>query len=52
MNKGFDCVSMKHKGAELVRKETRGMSRQKELEFWRKRTENLLRRKRAFSTKS
>ncbi len=29
MNKEFDCVGMKHKGAELVRKETRGMSRER-----------------------
>lgn len=49
MNKEFDCVRMKHKGSELVKKETRGMSRERELEFWRKRTKNLLRKQKRSS---
>lgn len=43
--KKFDCVEMMHKGAEYVREQTKGMSREQELEYWRQRTEELLARK-------
>ncbi len=36
MMKKFDCVEMKHKGAQKLQKEIIGLSRGEELEFWRK----------------
>lgn len=47
--KKFDCVEMMHQGAEYVREQTKGMSSEQELEYWRKRTEELLERKRRLS---
>jgi hypothetical protein len=38
MKKTFDCVEMKHAGAEQVRKKTEGMTRAQLLEYWRART--------------
>ena len=37
--KAFDCVEMKRRGQEHVRKLTTGMSPEEELEFWRRETE-------------
>jgi hypothetical protein len=39
------CIQWKRKGAERVASLTAGMSREQELEFWRKRTELLRTRK-------
>ena len=39
--KRFDCVNMKHDGAERIRKKTEGMTRTQLLEFWRKRSQVL-----------
>ncbi len=39
--KTFDCVEMKRRGAEHVRNQIAGMTPQQELEFWRKRTDEL-----------
>jgi hypothetical protein len=36
--KTFDCVEMKRRGAEAVRKRTAGMSPRQEIEYWRKRS--------------
>lgn len=36
MKKTFDCVEMKHAGAEQIRKKTAGMTRSQLLEYWRK----------------
>ncbi|MCG3199768.1 MAG: hypothetical protein GHCLOJNM_04293 [bacterium] len=33
--KMFDCVEMKHRGAEKVQAVIQGMTRDQELEFWR-----------------
>lgn len=41
MKKDFDCVEMKRKGAERVLEQTRGMTLEQELEFWRTKTETL-----------
>lgn len=38
MKKTFDCVNMKHAGAEHIRKKTEGMTRAQLLEYWRTRT--------------
>jgi hypothetical protein len=37
-----ECVTLKRRGAEYVAQLLSGKSRQKQLEFWIKRTENLL----------
>ncbi|MBF0104378.1 MAG: hypothetical protein HQM16_03515 [Deltaproteobacteria bacterium] len=37
--KNFDCVKMKHHGAEEIQKKTKGMTDQQELEYWRKQTD-------------
>lgn len=36
-----ECVILKRRGAEYVARFLSGKSRREELEFWRKRTENL-----------
>lgn len=41
MKKTFDCVQMKRRGAERVRKEVAGMTVQEEVSFWRDRTRQL-----------
>jgi hypothetical protein len=40
-NKAFDCVQMKRRGAELVRKNLQGKSFEQQLEYWQKGTEDL-----------
>ena len=45
--KTFDCVAMKRKGAEQVLRETRGMTREEELAYWARGTEQLLARRKA-----
>ena len=45
----FDCVEMMHRGAELVREQTKGMSPEEELAFWQRKTEEMLARKRELS---
>jgi hypothetical protein len=37
--KKFDCVEMKRRGAQYVRKQTAGMTREQEIEYWRRRSE-------------
>ena len=39
--KKFDCVEMKRKGAERVMERTKGMTREEELAYWKKGTEEL-----------
>jgi len=41
MNKKFNCVKMKHQGAEQLLKKLSGLTPEQELEFWQKRTEAL-----------
>jgi hypothetical protein len=41
--KAFDCVEMMHAGAAKVRAETRGMSMDQQVAYWRKRTDVLRR---------
>ena len=36
MKKQFDCVEFMHHAAERIYKETKGMSIERELEYWRK----------------
>ena len=39
--KTFDCVEMKRRGAEHVRNQIGGMAPEQELEFWRRKTDEL-----------
>ena len=39
--KTFDCVEMKRRGAELIRKRLEGKTFEERLEYWRKGTEEL-----------
>jgi len=45
--KTFDCVEMKHRGAEQIRKEIESMTLEQELEYWRRQTEELRREQEA-----
>ncbi|GMV90952.1 MAG: hypothetical protein AMXMBFR82_07300 [Candidatus Hydrogenedentota bacterium] len=49
--KTFDCVQMKRKGAERVRRETAGMSRDEVLAYWQRGTEELLQEQAALRAK-
>lgn len=40
--KTFDCVEMKRRGAEAVRRATRGMTVEEELTYWQRGTAELL----------
>ena len=35
-NKRFDCVEMKHKGAERVNKAIAGLSTEQQIAYWRR----------------
>jgi hypothetical protein len=37
--KPFDCVEMKHKAAERIRKELEGKSKEERLAYWREESE-------------
>ena len=39
--KKFDCVEMMHRGAEAVKKKTRGMTNKEEIAFCRERSRKL-----------
>ncbi len=41
MNKEFDCVEMKRKGAEILQKKLAGFTLEEELKFWQDRTKEL-----------
>ena len=41
MNKKFNCVEMKHRGAEQLLEELSGLTPEQELEFWQKKTKGL-----------
>jgi len=45
--KTFDCVEMKHRGADLVRSAIGGASPEEELKFWREGTEELRKRQKS-----
>jgi hypothetical protein len=47
-----ECVALKRRGAEYVAQLLSGKSRQEQLEFWIKRTERLLAKKRQEKSKS
>ena len=39
--KKFDCVEMKHLGAEKVQEQIAGMTRKEEIRFWKERSQHL-----------
>ncbi|MCL6098663.1 MAG: hypothetical protein AB1775_10465 [Bacteroidota bacterium] len=41
MNKEFDCVEMKRKGARILQKKLAGLSLEEELRFWQERNKAL-----------
>ena len=43
MNKEFDCVEMKRKGAAILQKKLAGLTLEEELKFWQERTKELKR---------
>jgi hypothetical protein len=45
--KTFDCVEMKHLGAEKVQEQIAGMTREEEIKFWKERSQELRRRQEA-----
>ena len=42
--KVFDCVAMKHKGASKIYEQTKGMTLEQELAWWKKREAATLKR--------
>lgn len=42
--KTFDCVEMKHRGVEEAQEQTKGMTLEQELAFWRERSRILRQR--------
>ncbi len=46
--KTFDCVEMKRRGAEGVRRHVASMTTEQELAFWRERSERLRKRQQEF----
>lgn len=42
--KTFDCVEMKRRGAEYVHSITKDMTLEEEIEYWRKRSEEFMRK--------
>lgn len=42
--KTFDCVEMKHRGAEKIREQTKDMTPEQELAFWQERSRLLRQR--------
>jgi len=49
--KKFDCVEMKHKGAEAIAEEISGLTPADELDFWKARNQELMQGKSEFATK-
>ena len=52
MAKSFDCVEMKRRGAEALRKRLAGMTFEQEVEFWRKRSEEFERQQQRLRAKA
>jgi hypothetical protein len=51
MNKPFDCVEMKHQGSERIRQETKNMSVDEEIAYWKEKTEKLSKYKKQLGNK-
>jgi len=42
MKKQFDCVELMHRGAKRIYEDTKGMSRQEELQYWQQQSTRLI----------
>lgn len=51
MKKDFDCVEMKRKGAEFVRAETAGMTREQQIAYWKRRSDEYRKTSNALASK-
>jgi hypothetical protein len=51
MNKPFDCVEMKHQGSDRIRQETKNMSVDEEIAYWKEKTEKLSKYKKQLGNK-
>jgi hypothetical protein len=45
--KSFDCVEMKHRGAERVMKRLKGKTLEEQLKYWQRGTDELLKLKKS-----
>jgi len=45
MKKKFDCVEMKHRGADKIRRIVEGMTLEQQVAFWKERTEKMRKRR-------
>lgn len=52
MNKEFDCVEMKRKGAKILQKKLAGLTLEEELKFWQERTKELKKEQQRLRKKS
>jgi len=50
--KTFDCVEMKRRGAQIIQKQLEGKSKEEQLEYWQKGTEELRRFQRQLKNKT
>ncbi len=51
MNKAFDCVEMKHRSADRIRKKMGKLSAKEELQYWKETTALLKKHKMQISVK-
>lgn len=51
IKKKFDCVKMKHKGAEFIAKKISGLSPADELDYWKLRSRELIEKKNTIESK-
>lgn len=51
IKKNFDCVEMKHKGAEFIAGKISGLSPADELDYWKLRSRELIEKKNALENK-
>ncbi len=49
MNKKFDCVDMKHQGAEIIQAKIANLTLKEELAYWKAKSNKLRQRKRHLS---
>jgi hypothetical protein len=52
IKKNFDCVEMKHKGAEFIAEKISGLSPADELDYWKLRSRELIEKKNTIESKT
>ena len=50
--KTFDCVELQHRGGAIIRQKLRGMTREQELEYWRRQSKEFMKEWREARAKS